>query len=50
MKERSLSFPFIFFFKSGLFRGLRPIQIKNFSRSLDRLMGFFHTIFSGLIQ
>jgi len=29
MKEKSLSFPFIYFFETGLFNGLRPIQIKK---------------------
>jgi hypothetical protein len=29
MKGKKLSFPFICFFESGLFNGLRPIQIKK---------------------
>jgi hypothetical protein len=29
MKEKKLSFPFISFSESGLFSGLRPIQIKK---------------------
>ena len=29
MKAKLLSFPFIFFSESGLFKGLRPIQIKK---------------------
>jgi hypothetical protein len=32
-----LSFPFIYFSESGLFKGLRPVQIKNspFNRSVQ---------------
>jgi hypothetical protein len=31
MKGKVLSFPFIYFSESGLFNGLRPIQIKKLS-------------------
>jgi hypothetical protein len=34
MKGQSLSFPFIYFSESGLFKELRRIQIKNFSCSV----------------
>ena len=35
MKGKKLSFPFICFFESGLFNGLRPIQIKKSPRSIS---------------
>jgi len=35
MKAKSLSFAFISFCESGLFNGLRPIQIKKFLLLFD---------------
>jgi hypothetical protein len=47
MKEKKLSFPFIYFLESGLFKGLLPIQIKKFplttGRSKCLTLSFGHT-------
>jgi hypothetical protein len=39
MKAILLSFVFIYFFQSGLFKGLRPIQIKKFASTGVRAAG-----------
>jgi hypothetical protein len=38
MKGKVLSFPFISFSESGLFNGLRPIQIKKIFPFIDYLL------------
>ena|ERR1700722_481632 len=43
MKGNLLSFPFIFFLESGLFNGLRPIQIKNNLFLFSHTIGTFNT-------
>jgi hypothetical protein len=39
MKENLLSFPFISFCESGLFKGLQGIQIKKFTSGSTRVPG-----------